>query len=341
MNIDACIKKVINDIKMQKKESILEIGDSNKTIEQIISSYPKALYYISNIERGYYYGDVIKTKISYHNLSCPTTKLYVISTKEQFISALKYNIASFQSHIVTIIKTNINVDEAITSLYEKYAPFFPAFKTLHFSGISHIISEFYVYDVVIEYKIGKVKLKTMELEVEKELTRLSRLLFLKDMPDYIKVYIAHNYLATNVEYYLPKERTQLENNYIHSAYGALINKKCVCQGYADAFKRLMSKNGVRCDIVCGRVEGGYHAWNMVVIDNKSYHVDVTWDAGKKPRYVYFCKDDSFMKSQRTWYKEYTGKCYTISNIEKKAKDYIKNIKHKLKNRGISDMVLDC
>ena len=67
----------------------------------------------------------------------------------------------------------------------------------------------------------------MELEVNAEVQRISRMLITPGMPTEAKVYLAHNYLATTVEY-LKNHDNRLEMSYTQSAYGALIRKKCVC-----------------------------------------------------------------------------------------------------------------
>ena len=66
-----------------------------------------------------------------------------------------------------------------------------------------------------------------------------------------------------------------------SLIGALVDGKCVCEGYAHAFYYLCQKAGV--DAVCipgyakanGKTEG--HMWNGVFIDGVLYGVDTTWN----------------------------------------------------------------
>mgnify|MGYP006954259698 FL=1 len=43
----------------------------------------------------------------------------------------------------------------------------------------------------------------------------------------------------------------------HSAYGALVNKSAVCEGYAKAYKLLLDEMGIENDSVFNDV----HAWN--------------------------------------------------------------------------------
>ena len=61
-----------------------------------------------------------------------------------------------------------------------------------------------------------------------------------------------------------------------TAYGALVNGRCVCSGYAAAFKLLSETAGLESIVVTGILDGGLaHAWNKVKIDDDWQIVDVT------------------------------------------------------------------
>ena len=110
--------------------------------------------------------------------------------------------------------------------------------------------------------------------------------------------LVHDYLIDNIEY-----DTTLSNSNIYDIYGALINKKCVCEGYARALKYILDDMNIPCILVIGRATNSEgktenHAWNYVMIDNKWYGVDTTWDdpvvigGGSQTyesRYKYFLK----------------------------------------------------
>lgn len=73
--------------------------------------------------------------------------------------------------------------------------------------------------------------------------------------------------------------------FIRNPYGALVNGKSVCEGYARAFKVIMNKLGIGCVLVQGYAcvtENGYepHAWNYVQADGNWYGVDATWNDGE-------------------------------------------------------------
>ena len=111
---------------------------------------------------------------------------------------------------------------------------------------------------------------------------------------YQKVQAIYNWITANVKYdyshlsdptYLPQ----------YTAYAAAVQKKAVCQGYANLFYRLANDAGVDCRIITGKAYNddgtADHAWNIVRMeDGKYYCLDATWDAGLKPeKYEYFLK----------------------------------------------------
>ena len=80
----------------------------------------------------------------------------------------------------------------------------------------------------------------------------------------------------------------------HNAYGSLVEKKAVCQGYALAFMMIAKDNGLQCKMVMNGQ--GTHAWNVVKVGKRWYNVDVTWDdMGKKASKKYLLVSDAKLK----------------------------------------------
>ena len=88
--------------------------------------------------------------------------------------------------------------------------------------------------------------------------------------DYDRERVIHDWICNNVTY-------TGGSVYAHSAYGALVEHKAVCEGYAEAFQYLLYQAGIPCLMVTGTSKGEAHAWNVVKIGGTYYHVDVTWD----------------------------------------------------------------
>jgi hypothetical protein len=69
-----------------------------------------------------------------------------------------------------------------------------------------------------------------------------------------------------------------ESENCNSAYGALVDGKAQCEGYAFAFSLLCDKAGVENIVVTGKnAQGDTHAWNKVRLESGWYNVDCTWD----------------------------------------------------------------
>ena len=69
----------------------------------------------------------------------------------------------------------------------------------------------------------------------------------------------------------------------HNLIGGLIERKCVCEGYARILKQALSIVGVEAKIIDGfggdkASKGNGHAWNIIKIDGKWYNTDITWDS---------------------------------------------------------------
>ncbi len=86
-----------------------------------------------------------------------------------------------------------------------------------------------------------------------------------------------------------------------TAYGALVEGKAVCEGYARAFQYLLNAAGIPATAVAGRDEEDQpHLWNAVRLDNAVYYVDPTWDdTDDMVSYTYF------NLTRTEWEKTYT------------------------------------
>ncbi len=129
----------------------------------------------------------------------------------------------------------------------------------------------------------------------------------EEMSDYEIVLAAHDYITTHVTYDMD------EFNLIGSAkeesstpYGALIYGEAICMGYTTTFQLIMDMIGVESIIVSGSSDGEEHAWNMVFVDGKWYHVDCTWDdyvpdyEGRMAFHTYFMVTDGSMAIEHIW-----------------------------------------
>lgn len=84
--------------------------------------------------------------------------------------------------------------------------------------------------------------------------------------DYDKLLSAYDYLCGKAVY-----SNDADSYEAHSAYGALVSGKAVCEGYAKAYKLLLDNMGISNYIAINST----HAWNIVMYKGEWYFIDVT------------------------------------------------------------------
>ena len=90
-----------------------------------------------------------------------------------------------------------------------------------------------------------------------------------------------------LEEYKDKEVIDLICNYIEDRYTYQVTnspmmdfvetKKGQCYHIATAFKDLCKSFGYNCQKVYGQSQGGWHVWNRIILDNKEYYFDLTFN----------------------------------------------------------------
>lgn len=170
------------------------------------------------------------------------------------------------------------------------------------------------YEFKLNFEFGdttEVLLQKREVSQNK-VSQIIESVITADMTDYDKELALHDYLVNNCEYDptviagdIPDGR---DDDY--TAYGALINEKAVCQGYADAMYRLLKAVGIKSIMVSGTATNGVnteaHAWNIVTIGGQTYQFDATFDdpsykdGRNNPTHDYFNITDSQLSKDHTW-----------------------------------------
>lgn len=122
----------------------------------------------------------------------------------------------------------------------------------------------------------------------------------------------HDYLVVNCVY---DEALEL-----NTGYDLLMKGSTVCTGYAALYQDLLLRCGIPCQQV--RSDPMEHIWNLVQLDGKWYHVDVTWDDPTPDikglvRHEYFLRTDDEMSAgeepHHDWETDITCTGTTYSN----------------------------
>ena len=118
--------------------------------------------------------------------------------------------------------------------------------------------------------------KEEQQELDTALQEVKSKIDTSGMSDEEIVLAYHEYLTSTVAYaYEDYFNGTIAANHGYDMYGALVKHSCVCQGYAETMFYLLREAGLSCAIASS--ENINHAWNIVKIHGKWYHIDATWD----------------------------------------------------------------
>ena len=115
--------------------------------------------------------------------------------------------------------------------------------------------------------------------------------------DFARELYLHDTICARVTY-------DLSASNAHNAYGALVEGRAGCEGYAQAMTLLCRMAGMPCTMVTGMGwDGTYmrpHAWNMVQIQGHWGHVDATYNDQQETLHWYFNLSDGQLSADHTW-----------------------------------------
>lgn len=141
----------------------------------------------------------------------------------------------------------------------------------HFSARNNKVVTMTFSDITETPDQLRQKMQRVTAQAEAILSQLSA-----SMSEFERERLIHDAIINKVRF-----DTTLKAPDAHDLYGALVNGKAVCEGYAAAFQYLMRQAGIQCIVAKGTLtQGGQsvnHAWNMAEIAGQFYHVDVTAD----------------------------------------------------------------
>lgn len=233
-----------------------------------------------------------------------------VSSKDELENLISKNIASGKDTSVYVNfkisedeLNNIVVNASSTSEYAGYI-------SKYEYGIRN--NEIEVHFI---YKGGSQHFITQINAVNSKAENVVRSLIKKGMNDYQKEIVLHDYIVNNVKYDMNDYQKGSVPDDAYTSYGALVNGTAVCEGYAEAANKLFTCAGLDSRIVTGFANGEPHAWNIVSIFKKYYHVDTTFDdpaytgadsnliSDTAVDYSYFNLSDAQIEVNHSWNRE--------------------------------------
>lgn len=151
------------------------------------------------------------------------------------------------------------------------------------SHINNFVNTYNSYSNIYTtyYKTGKIKLEIVRLydsytiqKIETKVDEIINNLIVNTDTNTTKIQKIHDYIINNTKYDSKKIDNIHDATYkSNTAYGLLYENYAVCSGYTDTMAIFLDK----FNITNVKVATAKHVWNLVYLDNKWYHLDLTWD----------------------------------------------------------------
>lgn len=273
-----------------------------------------------------------------HKANYTKSRNVVISSYKGFYNALKKHLYKMDKNFT--IKTTLGLDRELRkNQWKKWNKIFDKLDADHRINNmrydtkgSYIITYYnhakYVYTV--KYDVSSKDLK----RYYKFIKKWTRKHIDSEMTDEEKVRGIHDYIVSKCNYsygekgekWFKKSRKNASNAKlgkfsVYTPLAMVFKNGGVCDAYSRLFYDMAKKAGLKVKYIVGNIyNGGLHAWNLVKVEGKWYHIDVTWDdnnAGAEDYdYEYYLKSDEYMREkQHSWNKKSYPKCRESYEIE--------------------------
>ncbi|WP_405727045.1 transglutaminase domain-containing protein [Anaerotignum sp.] len=194
-------------------------------------------------------------------------------------------------------------------------------------------------EMIPEYLFEKGKIKDHQKALQARVEKLARPMM--KATEMEKLLYIHDFICQNVHY------DKLKKQYSHEIIGPLGHGVGVCEGIAKSVKILCDALNLWCVIALSgnNPEKGVkyrHAWNIVKVDKKYYHLDCTFDNSlgnpDEIRYDYFLLNDKQMfrdherlvwkmpvceDGERFYYKEKKLSFTKMEDVQKRSMQAVK------------------
>ena len=193
--------------------------------------------------------------------------------------------------------------------HPEFFAFYPLRSAVRCAGGTVAVDLFYRYSAAVQ--------KRFEEELDRAMGQVLRECFpdgWAEVPELKREKLIFDWIVKNVTYDQesyqmiedPGRLEDMSRSVAWNAYGALVIGTAVCEGIACAFKLLCNEVGLPSIVVLGKGQTGRHAWNLVRVHGKFYHVDCTWDLHGSittqipyARYRYFNLPDRIISANHT------------------------------------------
>ena len=125
-----------------------------------------------------------------------------------------------------------------------------------------------------DIKVNKIYSKENIVKINEVVDRVIKENITDSMTTSQKLKIIHDYIIDNTKYDTLKSKNINDMTYkSNTAIGVLLEGYGICSGYSDAMSIFLDKLGIDNY----KISNDTHIWNLVKVNNKWLHIDLTWD----------------------------------------------------------------
>lgn len=297
-NFEQFYAAIKNSVKTNRTRIVLKINNYNPNIYSLdkvfyrlkkegtgkeFKTAQKILYFPGSNSR------LLELIFNYNNSPNVKQVEYSYDEKETY-NIIKEGLNSCEDNIKINLKEKNQINpETIKNIFEKVTednPDLNYFDSYSISIRTQTLGDMIISqeaEISIDYSLSEERIKEIKTEENQRAKEIIDEIIKVGMSDYEKEKAIHDYIVNNARYDYENYRKNTIPKEAHMAYGVLVNKVGVCEGYALAMYKLLNMAGVECKVVTGTVpdpdteKRENHAWNMVKLDDGYYHVDATFD----------------------------------------------------------------
>ena len=158
----------------------------------------------------------------------------------------------------------ISNNQKMLSYINNFVPVYNSFKNIEteFDSLGKV-------NIHISHNYNKSEIK----EIDEKLDYIIESVVKDNDTDKEKIKAIHDYIINNTKYDKDRSDNNVDKYKSDTAYGALIQGYSICGGYADSVKLLLD----HYIIPNFKVSSENHIWNVVKLNDKWLHLDLTWD----------------------------------------------------------------
>jgi heme exporter protein D len=273
---ESSVDTITNAMKEFQTEITLKSDGVEEAFREAFEENPQLFYYFGGIDSPASSGKKRDITISYLYTDVPWDSIFVVNNDTDLYNAIGLALVDTLTEVHMVITDSTITTEDIVETIDQWKDdnylVYMGFDEAYANVKSAEISAWTGCTLTLSYTEDPATVQEWRQATEDKVLELCQSLFALDMPDYQRELLIHDYIIEHCTY----EETA-DDNAQYTAYGALVEGKAVCEGYAQAAQLLFSAAGLESYYVEGAGTSVDHAWNCVQIEDQYYWVDLTWD----------------------------------------------------------------